>query len=114
MPSCGSNIPINDFTLLSYTQSSRNIISRSNMLNVGRFRSKDVCKSFCSNNTMTTWYKNSVSNQYLAPIPYAQRLGNLMRMSQQRGTKQYRIPVCINKQYGRYCGTGGTPLTNKF
>jgi len=114
MPTCVSNLPLNDFTRLSYTQRTSNMIPRSTMMNVGRFRSKDMCSTSCINNSVSTWFKNSVNNQYLVSIPYGQRLGNLMRGSQKRGTKTIITPICINKQYGRVCGKGGFTLINTF
>lgn len=85
-------------------------------MNTPRFRSRGSCNrgSLCLDTTLTPSFKNSTKNMYLAPIPYGQRLGNTFRSSQIRGTKKIIRKNCVNPQFGRLVGTGGTRLVNKF
>jgi len=93
-----------------------NAINRSQIMNTPRFRSRGSCTtgSLCLDTTLTPGFKNSTKNMYLAPIPYAQRLGNTFRSSQIRGTKKIVRKNCVDPQFGRLVGTGGTRLVNKF
>ena len=93
-----------------------NAINRSQIMNTPRFRSRGSCTtgSLCLDTTLTPSFKNSTKNMYLAPIPYGQRLGNIFRSSQIRGTKKIVRKNCIDPQFGRLVGTGGARLVNKF
>tara|TARA_Y100000992_G_scaffold297935_1_gene262283 strand:- start:878 stop:1225 length:348 start_codon:yes stop_codon:yes gene_type:complete len=114
MTSCSSNIPLNEFSRLSYNQKTPSVSSRNSALNVPRFRNKSICSITCLDTGLSTWFKNSVNNQYLAPIPYAVRLKNLIHANQIQGTSFKIKNICVDKQYGRKCGTGGMALTNKL
>ena len=114
MSGCTSNLPLNDFTKLAYMSKPRNIAPRPSMMNVGRWRSKNICSKFCVKSGMTPWFKNSVNNTHLAYISYSERLSNLIKANQARGTKKKMEKLCIDKQFGRKCGTGGNPLVNTF
>ena len=114
MSKCTSHLPLNDFTKLVYMSKNRNIAPRSSMMNVGRWRSKSLCSTICINSIMTPWFKNSINNVHLAQVPYSERLSNLIKANQARGTKQISEKICIDKQFGRKCGTGGSPLVNTF
>ena len=96
-------------------QSSNNL-NRSQIMNTPRFRSRGSCAtgSLCLDTTLTPSFKNSTKNMYLAPIPYAQRIGNTFRSSLVRGTKKIIRRNCVNPQFGRIVGTGGPTLVNKF
>lgn len=96
-------------------QSSNNL-NRSQIMNTPRFRSRGSCTtgSLCLDTTLTPSFKNSTKNMYLAPIPYAQRLGNTFRSSLVRGTKKIVRRNCVDPQFGRLVGTGGPTLVNKF
>ena len=93
-----------------------NSVNRSQIMNTPRFRSRGSCTtgSLCLDTTLTPSFKNSTKNMYLAPIPYAQRLGNTFRSSQIRGTKKIVRKNCVDPQFGRLVGTGGTRIVNKF
>lgn len=93
-----------------------NYLNRSQIMNTPRFRSRGSCTtgSLCLDTTLTPSFKNSTKNMYLAPIPYAQRLGNTFRSSLARGTKKIIRKNCVNPQFGRLVGTGGPRLVNKF
>ena len=93
-----------------------NAINRSQIMNTPRFRSRGSCSSgsLCLDTTLTPSFKNSTNNMYLAPIPYGQRLGNIFRSSQIRGTKKIVRKNCVDPQFGRLVGTGGARLVNKF
>ena len=96
-------------------QSSNNV-NRSQILNTPRFRKRGSCStgSLCLDTTLTPSFKNSTRNMYLAPIPYGQRLGNTFRSSQIRGTKKMVRRNCVDPQFGRLVGTGGSRIVNKF
>ena len=91
-------------------------INRSQIMNTPRFRRTGSCGtgSLCLDTTLTPSFKNSTKNMYLAPIPYGQRLGNTFRSSQLRGTKKIVRKNCVDPQFGRLVGTGGSRLVNKF
>ena len=93
-----------------------NHINRSQIMNTPRFRSRGSCTtgSLCLDTTLTPGFKNSTKNMYLAPIPYAQRLGNTFRSSLIRGSKKIVRRNCVNPQFGRLVGTGGSRIVNKF
>ena len=93
-----------------------NAINRSQIMNTPRFRRRGSCTtgSLCLDTTLTPGFKNSTKNMYLAPIPYGQRLGNTFRSSQIRGTKKIVRKNCVDPQFGRLVGTGGSRLVNKF
>ena len=115
--SCHSRLPLNDYTRYTYTNSkSVNVINKSQIMNVGRFRKKGLCNesNVCINNIMPPWFKNSVKNQYLNNISYPSRLTNTIVGSQKLGTKTIVQNICINKQFGRPCGKGGMKPTNSF
>ena len=114
MTTCGSNIPLNDFSRLAYTELTPNVVSRNSVLNTGRFRTKSICNITCLDTGLTPWFKNSVQNQYLASIPYPQRLKNIIVAGQAQGTSTKIVKVCVDRQYGRKCGTGGMAPTNNL
>ena len=114
MTTCGSNIPLNDFSRLAYTTPNANVISRISVLNTGRFRTRSICSITCIDTSLTPWFKNSVQNQYLATIPYPQRLKNIIVAGQAQGTSTKIVKVCVDRQYGRKCGTGGMAPTNNL
>ena len=107
-------IPLNDFSRTSYLSKSSNVIPRTSMMNVGRMRAKNFCTSGCLDNTMPTWFKNSTNNIPLARVSTATRINNAIIAGMAQGTRLRRIPICIDRQYGRRCGTGGTGPANKF
>jgi len=108
------NIPDNEFSRVSYNMSSRNIVPRGSMMNTGRFRSRGFCNRGCIDNTMPTWFKNSVNNIYLARVSTASRITNALTANAIRGMQGKVEHVCVNRQYGRRCGSGGTGPANKF
>ena len=93
-----------------------NHINRSQIMNTPRFRKRGSCTtgSLCLDTTLTPSFKNSTKNMYLAPIPYAQRLGNTFRSSLIRGSKKIVRRNCVDPQFGRLVGTGGSRIVNKF
>ena len=93
-----------------------NHVNRSQIMNTPRFRSRGSCTtgSLCLDTTLTPSFKNSTKNMYLAPIPYAQRLGNTFRSSLIRGSKKMVRRNCVDPQFGRLVGTGGSRIVNKF
>ena len=114
--SCYSRLPLNDHTRYAYNNSKNvNVINKSHMMNVGRFRKKGICSSnICINNIMTPWFKNSVKNNYLNNTSYSSRLTNTIIGGQKLGTKTIIQNICINKQFGRPCGKGGMKPMNNF
>ena len=110
---CGV-IPLNEFSRTSVLSRSSNVIPRTSMMNVGRFRNKDFCKNGCLDNAMPTWFKNSTNNIPLARVSTATRIRNVLVAGLLQGPQLKRVPVCVDRQYGRRCGTGGVGPANKF
>ena len=117
---CTSRIPLNDFSRATYKElllsrrGSNGTINSIQIMNTGRFRAVGICNIICLDNTITPWFKNSVNNNNLNSIPFGERVGNVFRSALIKGGKREISERCIDRQFGRPCGTGGPRLVNTF